>query len=268
MPGLTAQRKACLEDVRTPAMGADVTNVRVKGEWLQLGLTVDDVTGLVLTLDDLAGADAETLKEWITPIAEAVGAELLVTDDADAFKAVADALDLGHQVCISYVTRNTQALADELLDALTLDTDGSLRASGVTAEQAVADLRQIGAWLFSRQPEQVEDLESLHRRYIRAAAPRPGEQATLAYRMRLLTLDRWALWPRLTRYRTWQGANGERVDGTNNACERAIGWWIRERYRTMRGYKRKASAVNVSRLIAFCGNRLDRGGVDLARLVA
>jgi len=94
--------------------------------------------------------------------------------------------------------------------------------------------------------------------------------------MRLLTLDRWELWPRLTTelwprlttYRWWRGSAGERVDGTNNACERAIGWWIKERYRTMRGYKRVQSALNVSRLIAYCGNALDRGGVDLAELIA
>jgi hypothetical protein len=36
----------------------------------------------------------------------------------------------------------------------------------------------------------------------------------------------------------------------------------------MRGYKRTQSALNVSRLIAHCGNRLDRGGVDLAALIA
>jgi len=39
----------------------------------------------------------------------------------------------------------------------------------------------------------------------------------------------------LTRYRTWKGPQGETLDGTHNACERAIGWWIKERYRTMRG---------------------------------
>jgi hypothetical protein len=58
------------------------------------------------------------------------------------------------------------------------------------------------------------------------------------------------------------------VDGTNNRCERAIGWWVKERYRTMRGYKRRKSAVNVSRLLAWCGNHLERGGADLALLVA
>ena len=50
--------------------------------------------------------------------------------------------------------------------------------------------------------------------------------------------DRWNLWFRLTRYRCWKGPKGERIDGTNNACERAIGWWIKEWYRSMRGYSR------------------------------
>ena len=77
-----------------------------------------------------------------------------------------------------------------------------------------------------------------------------GEQASLAYRLRMLFLDRWNLWPRLTHYRTWRGPAGETIDGTNNASERAIGWRIKERYRTMRGYKRPKSAVNVSRLLA------------------
>jgi len=35
----------------------------------------------------------------------------------------------------------------------------------------------------------------------------------------------------------------------------------------MRGYKRVKSAVNVSRLSAWCGNHLDRGGADLSLLI-
>ena len=101
-----------------------------------------------------------------------------------------------------------------------------------------------------------------------ARSPRKGERASIAYRLRLLFLDRWNLWPRLTRYRTWLGPHGQTVDGTNNGSERAIGWWVKERYRTMRGYKRPKSAVNVSRLLAWCGNHLERGGADLALLVA
>jgi len=56
--------------------------------------------------------------------------------------------------------------------------------------------------------------------------------------MRNLFMDRWNLWPRLTFYRNWKDEDGnEMIDGTNNHCERAIGWWIKERYRSMRGYK-------------------------------
>lgn len=148
------------------------------------------------------------------------------------------------------------------------DQDGSLAALGLTPEQARHDLQRLAELILSRRPEEEDELAEIHQRYTGAAPPGPGEKASLAYRLRLLFLDRWNLWRRLTRYRTWRGPQGETVDGTNNGCERAIGWWVKERYRTMRGYKRPKSAVNVSRLLAWCGNYLDRGGVDLTTLIA
>ena len=45
-------------------------------------------------------------------------------------------------------------------------------------------------------------------------------------------------------------AGGRRLDGTSNATQRAISWYIKESYRTMRGYKREQFALRVSRLIA------------------
>jgi transposase-like protein len=266
VPGL--KRNKVFAGLRTPALGGDLTSVKCNGEWLPLGLAVDDTTGLVLTVDELSAEDAETLKEWLEPIAEAVDAKLLVSDDADAFKTVADKLGLEHQVCKSHVKRNTETFIENLESKVELDEDGSLAAIGVTPEQALADLRRLGELILSRQPEQENELEEMHHRYTGAAPPRPGEKATVAYRLRLMYLDRWSLWRPLTRYRTWQGPKGETIDGTNNGCERAIGWWVKERYRTMRGYKRRKSAVNLSRLLAWCGNHLDHGGADLALLVA
>ena len=148
------------------------------------------------------------------------------------------------------------------------DTDGSLNAIGVAPEQALADLERLDALIHSRQPDEEAELGILHRRYLDAKPPREGEKASIAYRLRMLFLDRWNLWQRLTCYRTWQGPQGETIDGTNNGAERAIGWWVKERYRTMRGYKRPQSAVNVSRLLAWAGNHLDTGGADLASLIA
>ncbi len=90
VPGM--KRQQVFEEVRTPALGSDVTTVKVKGKWYPKGVAVDAVSGLVLTVDGLAGEDAEALKGWLQPVAEAVGAEILVTEDADAFKEMAVAL--------------------------------------------------------------------------------------------------------------------------------------------------------------------------------
>jgi hypothetical protein len=164
---------------------------------------------------------------------------------------VADELGVAHQICKSHVKRNTEALIESLAPAAVQDEDVSLADIGASPEQAVVDLARLAQLIQSRQPDEQAKLETLHRRYLRAVPPRPGERASIAYRLRLLFLDRWngstelaeVLWPRLTRYRTWRGPQGETLDGTNNGSERAIGRWIKERYRTMRGYKCPKSAV-------------------------
>jgi hypothetical protein len=153
-------------------MGADVTSVKCQGEWLLIGLTVDDVEGLVLTVDGLRGEDAETLTEWIEPSAEAVGAQILTTDDADAFKQVADELGLEQQVCKSHVKRNTEALIEALKPLAEVDVDGSLAAIGVSPEQAVADLERLGELIRLRRPEDEAELEQLYTRYQGAAPPK------------------------------------------------------------------------------------------------
>lgn len=266
VPGL--KRDAIFGELKTPALGGDLTSVKVNGQWLTLGLTVDDLSGLVLTIDDLSGEDADTLQEWLTPIAVAVEAKILVTDDADALKSVADEAGLEQQVCKGHVKRNTEALIEQLRGEIASAADDSLAESGVRPQQALADLERLEKLIQTRRPEDSDELASMHLRYTSAAPPQPEHKASVAYRLRLLFLDRWHLWSPLTRYRTWEGPNGEIIDGTNNHSERAIGWWVKERYRTMRGYKRVKSAVNVSRLLAWCGNHLDRGGADLSVLLA
>jgi len=254
VPGL--KRDQVFEGIKTPALGGDLTSVKCKGQWLPLGVTVDPISGLALTIDALSAEDTETLTAWIEPIAKSVGAQVLVTDDADGFKTVADDVGVQHQICKAHVLRNTDALIERYRPLVARDADGSLGAIGVSSEQAVADLTRLGELVKSRHREQGSELKAIQQRYLPASTPQAGEHQSLAYRLRLLFLDRWNLWHRLTRYRTWKGSKGETLDGTNNACERAIGWWIKERYRPMRGYKVPENAVRVSRLLAWCGNFL------------
>ncbi len=266
VPGL--KREQVFEGVRTPAISGDITSVKCRGQWLALRLAADEVNGWVLSVDAVQGLDAPALQAWLAPIVQAVGAELLVTDDADALKTVADELGLAHQVCKSHVGRNSDALVAELLPLVRADADGSLAAQGLAADQAVSDLERLQTLVHTRLVAAQAELAALSRRYQVARPPQLGQAFRVAYRLRLLFLDHWNLWPRLTRYHTWRGPAGETVDGTNNGCERAIGWWIKERYRTMRGYKRILSAINLSRFMAWCGNYLGRGGAGLQSLFA
>jgi hypothetical protein len=251
------------------ALGADLTSVKCKGEWLTVGVSVDALGGGALTVDVLDSGEAADLVAWLEQIAAAVGADLLVTDDADGFKTAADATGLVHQVCKAHVVRNTDAWVERHEPALAADADGSLALIGVDPARAVQDVQTLRRLVHERNPtpEAARDLRALHQRYRGAPPPAKGEGTSLAYRLRLFSLDRWDLWERLTRYRTWTTADGEPLDGTNNATERAIGWWVKERYRSMRGYKRKDSVLNVSRLVAWAGNGLQGSGVDLALVV-
>ncbi len=254
------------------ALGADLTSVKCKGEWLTVGVTTDAIHGTTLTIDILDNAEAKTITDWVGQVAQAVQAEVLVSDDADGFKTAAADTGLKHQVCKSHVLRNTEDWVAEMRPPLAHDADGSLQQIGVPPEQAVRDCDTLLRLMQERQPtpEAEAQLAAIHHRYSAAATPRElgQEKTTLAYRLRLFSLDRWNLWRRLTLYRSWQGCQGERMDGTNNATERAIGWRVKERYRTMRGYKRPASVLNVSRLIAWAGNWLDGAGADLAEVIA
>lgn len=262
------KQEKLLEGYRTGAVGADVTSVRCKGKWLPLGISVDATNGLTLSIDALPGEEAEELQAWLEPILEAVDAEVLVSDDADAFKQVSDETGRAHQVCKSHVGNNTDRLVEELSALIRTGQERSLEAIGVSAAQALADLAQLKTLIHSRQPQEQEQLEQLYQRYAQARKPGTGKRFDVAYRMRNLFLDRWNLWPRLTFYRTWTDEYGNlKLDGTNNDCERSIGWWVKERYRSMRGYKREQSALNISRLIAFAGTHLARG-LDLSSLIA
>jgi hypothetical protein len=66
--------------------------------------------------------------------------------------------------------------------------------------------------------------------------------------MKRLILRLWTRWERITLEQHY-----DNLDGTNNACERLIGWWIKERYRTMRGYKRALSIRNVVGVTSLLG---------------
>jgi len=260
-------RRAWLQQGRKiRVLGADLTRVRCQGESLVVGVVVDDVTGIELSVDILDDESADTQVAWLREIADLVGAEVLSSDDADAFKTAADELGLEQQICRAHVTPNVLDRVAELTIQALETPDPMPSQMTVSPEQLVVDLQTIQGIIEGHPHDGEQQLAGLYERYCFAPAPQEGEKATMWYRTRLLALHLWDNWARLTLYLHWQGADGERIDGTNNACERAIGWGVKERYRSMRGYKRQQSVLNVSTLLGWLGDQ--PASYDLSQLVA
>src|SRR5208337_4938957 len=160
LPGM--KRTELLQGYRTKAIGGDLTSVKCKGQWLPIGVIVDPIHGLVLSIDHLDGEDAQTLKDWVEPIADQVGAHTLVTDDADAFKEVADRSGLDHQICKSHVVRNTEELISTLSTLIESGNDSSLANLQIESSQALVDLRRLGELIHERRLEQQSELLALY----------------------------------------------------------------------------------------------------------
>ena len=185
---------------------------------------------------------------------------MLVSDDCGSYQELADELGLEHQICHKHVKDNVDRLADELVQQLKHrePVPDSVAASPECLTMDLALLQ----WLIWVRPSEAPDyLRSLYQRYQAAPKPPSGQKHPVWYRMRLLIARLWDRWHRLT-----VDQRRDDLDGTNNACERVIGWWIKERYRTMRGYKRGESVLNVVTLTARMGAK--SGDYDMTELFA
>ena len=247
-------------------VAGDPTHARCKGEDVVIGVAVDAQEGVVLDIDVLENEQTQTLYEWLQPILDLVGAEVLKTDDADAFKAVADRTGMEHQICRRHVTTNVLDFIAEAAEEVWEDPSDIPGELEISLDGLLEDLEQL-EWTIIGHPEHgAELLRDLYFHY--AAAPRPGkgESASIWYRMRNHVLHLWDNWNRLTCYRRLRYREGLEINATNNAAEQAIGWAVKERYRMMRGYKREESILNVTGLTAWL---IDQpAGYDMTPLFA
>jgi transposase-like protein len=242
------------------AIGSDGTYLKVKGQQVGVQVVVDDQDSDLLGLEIISAESSEEVVKLVRAVAEQVDAEVLVSDDLDTYKRVADDLALDHQICRSHVKRNTDELVQALGEQL---KRGEPKPEGIVSspDDLLEDAERLRQLVRERPADGEEQLERLYHRYKAARASPKGKRHTVWYRMRMLITRLWERWPRLT-----LDQRRDDLDGTNNSCERLIGWWIKERYRTMRGYKRNESILNVVTLTARMGSR--SGAYDMAELYA
>ena len=230
-------------------VGSDGTYVKVKGKKVGVQVVVDDKDSDLLGIEIVVSENTEEVLEVVREIARQVKAEVLVSDDLDTYKHVADRLGLDHQICRSHVKRNVDDLAHTLREQLKKE-DTPPEGVDLSSGQLLEDLERLCTLVRERPPNGSEQLAQMYDRYTQVPPPAKGQRHTAWYRSRMLITRLWDRWSRLT-----LDQHRDDLDGTNNSSERMIGWWCKERYRTMRGYKRTESIKNVVMLTARMGAR-------------
>ena len=250
-------------------LSVDFTHVKCQRQERIVAVATAVLTGQPLTFDLLETETAFHIERWIRQLAKTLGAEVLVTDDADGLKNVSEDLGLQQQICRAHVNRNVHDLIG-VLGTQALEhphpVPWELNATGVTLDQFLEDLTSVEGIICSVPFDGQRQLETLAERYQYAPPPTLGHRATMWYRFRRLVGDWHENWARLALYLHWRGEHGEKLDGTNNVTEQVIGQCIKERYRTMRGYKRDESILNVSSLVGWL--RTQGPGGDMSALVS
>ncbi len=239
-------------------IGSDGTYIKIKGVKVGIQVVVDDTSQDLLGLELIASENSPEAVAMIRTIAGKVGAKVMVSDDLGSYQEVADDLGLDHQICRKHVKDNVDKLDDALFKQLSKQEP---LPDGVDASPEILamDLALV-QWLVRARPDTAPDhLEQLYHRYKAAPKPPPKHKHSVWYRMRMLVTRLWNRWNRIT-----LDQSRDDLDGTNNSCERVIGWWIKERYRMMRGYKREESVRNMVTLTARMGAR--SGTYDMAEL--
>jgi transposase-like protein len=247
-------------------MSTDTTFVVCDRQQVTIAVGVDALQGDVVDIELVDAESVEALRPFIEELIEIFDVEVLLSDDQDTYKVLADEAALEHGVCRSHVNRNVANLVDQLGHRALSQPDPVPARLKVSVQQFIDDLLYFQLLIALRPSDGAAQLSRLYQSYALAPPPAPGQKASMWYRFRLAVLKRWENWARLTLDQRWPGSDDQTLDGTNNASERAIGWWIKERYRTMRTYKRPLSVLNVSHLITYLGAKSDQ--VDLADLLA
>ncbi len=146
-------------------------------------------------------------------------------------------MGLSHQLCVAHVRKYVEGRSKSIFEQAQREWRKLYPEKLGDLE---GDLKRLKDILNELEEERSYELRRLHSKYSGASPPDRGENASAAYRMRMLTLEVWNKWGKLLLHLRKPKLG---LDGTNNASERSIGR-SKVRYKTMRGYKSVEGMMN------------------------
>lgn len=155
-------------------LGIDFTHVKCQGREKIVAVATAVLTGEPLTFDLVQSESALHAKQWIHDLAHLVGAEIVVTNDADGLKSVGDGLALQHQICRAHVNRNVYDLIGALGEKALEHPDPvpwELKSQDVSVDQFLEDLQTAEFVIAALPSDGQAQLEHLLERYQFAPYP-------------------------------------------------------------------------------------------------
>jgi len=255
---LSLREKLKKEKVRI--VGIDTTAFKVRGKKLTVAFLSDLIKGKPIEIEVIESRKSRVLKRRFQRLLKDLGAEVIVTDDAEEMENLRDRLPgIKRQICLAHLRKTLSLRARELrTEAEKMKDKATIKESEILND-LLKDL-ELTKDLVRRLPEGLEEkLKKLHLRYTFARPARKGEKVDIFYRMRMLTLRLWQRADELALYKKVGG------DGTNNTTERLIGLCGKIRYRQMRGFKSRKSLNRFLKLTTYLQEQ-DKE-IDLTQLI-
>lgn len=217
---------------RAKVLGVDGVYGKIRGKGQGSVIAVDMGTGTPVALAQVDEHDADAVMEWLRPLVEKLGVEVVVTDDLAVYGVVTEALGVGHLVCefhlLRWVSRALRGLQKELGERYREPVEEVWRIVSEKPPDGPWQLQMIWEGVRPHWRKREGPVEAVHR-------------------FRMLVLRLAENWDRYTLYSKRQD-----VPGTNNRTEQAIGRW-RVRSKSVRGFK---SWAGMEAAFWVCGSRV------------
>lgn len=139
------------ENRKIKVVGGDLSYLQCKGEKVIVGLAIDAQEGILLDIEVLDNEETDTLQAWLQPLLELVDAEVLITDDQDGFKAVADDAGVNHQICQQHAKPNVLDFIAKAAGQVLDDPPTAPEGLDVTPDQLLEDLAAL-EWITLGHP--------------------------------------------------------------------------------------------------------------------
>jgi len=214
-------------------LGVDGFYTRLKGKPQGTLLAVDLGSGQTLALAQIEESNAQAVVEWLQPLVDQLGVEVIVTDDLASLGVAVEQVNCKRQICRFHALRWIGRTIKELRSQLDEDWQESLDE----VQRIVHDM----------PPDSQRLLYMLWQRIGERRGPR-NRQSTALYKLRQLALRLSEHWDEYALFQS-----DPTVPATNNGTEQAILPW-RLRSRTTRGFK---SWAGLEAAFVLCGSAFD-----------